>query len=555
MIFLYSEISRSRGVISHESLEPGYIAVSFIALSQSRLRHQQQSLRYCPSLAIPMASAVTYRRQLAPTVGHAEALSGVLIRTGPSSSSSARATAGLVLRVGTLVFVVMGDASRSGAGALLPRGTVVPTGNHRVFVTSVADVYPREVRVSSGTSDPSPPSCCSSAPDGSAPRVCAGVVVAGTASSHGVSAVATAGPSGQRDVLGTLVGRAADLAVAQAGLERARQQLAERTKLVDAERRRLEATIREYNAALMAAPRTVEPAIFEDFLFFGRADGQEPIWTMHPAASSDGSHPAYSSVERNLRAAMQVAGGLETLEGDELRGRERRMRELLVAASRQQAEIELHQKPELHPATGAGRRPDESPQQNQKPGRRARRSARKQELAARGQAGQPDALCGKRQVAAVQGQETPGAAGGSQQQQRQKRSEYTFESMLDAPCKFHSSVGRSAMHSTRGCGWTTRLAQEAVQACPGTGVNPCSGRPGRSGHVNLTNKTVESHSVAPGAANCGPGGCHQQFGAHRETLHEALLGLEGLLGIRAHPPSGQRGGPSSQIGPHQEDRR
>ena len=119
----------------------------------------------------------------------------------------------------------------------------MPTGNHRVFVTSVADVYPREVRAPSGTSDPSPSGCCSSAPDGSAPRVCVGVVVAGTPSSHGGSAVAAAGPGEPRDVLGTPVDRAAGLAVAHAELERARQQLAERTKLVDAEKRRLEATI------------------------------------------------------------------------------------------------------------------------------------------------------------------------------------------------------------------------------------------------------------------------------------------------------------------------
>ena len=471
-----------------------------------------------------MASAVTYRRQLAPTVGQPEALSGVLIRTGPFSSSSTRATAGLVLRVGTLVFVVMGDASRSGAGALLPRGTVLPTDNHRVFVTSVTDVYPREVRVSSGTSDPSPLSCCSSAPDGFAPRTCAGVVMAGTASSHHGSggtaapaarelvAVAIAGPSEPQDVLGTPVDRAAGLA--------------ERTKLVDAERRRLEATIREYNVVLMAAPRTVEPEIFGDFLFFGRAEGQEPVWTMHPAVSSDGSRPAYSSVERTLRAAMQIAGGLEALEGDELHERERRMRELLVAAGRQQSELELPQQSERHPATEAGRSPDASIQQNQKPGRRARRSAQRQKLAAREQAGRPGAQCGKRQVAAVQGQETPGAAGGSHQQKRQKRSEYTFESMLDAPCKFHSGVGRSAMHSTRGCDWTTRLAREAVQACPGTGVNPCSGRPGRSERITLIKETMESHSVAPGTGDCGPGGCHRQFGVS-----------------------------SNQIGQHQEDRR
>jgi len=121
--------------------------------------------------------------------------------------------------------------------------------------------------------------------------------MAGTTSSHpsseGTAAyaareaatAATVGPSERRDVLSTPGDRSADLAVAHAELERASQQLAERTNLVDAEKRRLEATIREYNAALIAALRVVEPAVFEEFLFFGRAGGHEPLWTKHLAAS------------------------------------------------------------------------------------------------------------------------------------------------------------------------------------------------------------------------------------------------------------------------------
>ena len=79
--------------------------------------------------------------------------------------------------------------------------------------------------------------------------------MAGTASGHHSSgdtparaareaAVATtAGPGEKRDVLSIPVERNADLAVAHAELEEARRQLAKRAKSVDADRRRLEATV------------------------------------------------------------------------------------------------------------------------------------------------------------------------------------------------------------------------------------------------------------------------------------------------------------------------
>jgi len=91
---------------------------------------------------------------------------------------------------------------------------------------------------------------------------------------------------------------------------------------------------------------------------------------------------------------MQIAGELETHEGDELRERERRMRELLAAASRQQAENELYQHSGLHSATEANQGPDGAPwQQTVAPSphkRRARRSVRKLGDA-HGQDGQLDA--------------------------------------------------------------------------------------------------------------------------------------------------------------------
>ena len=142
------------------------------------------------------------------------------------------------------------------------------------------------------------------------------------------------GPSERRDVLSTPVERNADLAVAHAELEEARKKLAERAQSVGAEKRRLEAMVREYNAAHTAAPWVVQPAVLEELRVSGRAVGRELAGTERPEASGLGPQPAYSSADRNLKAATQIAGELEALEGDELRERTRRMRDLLAAASR-----------------------------------------------------------------------------------------------------------------------------------------------------------------------------------------------------------------------------
>ena len=85
----------------------------------------------------------------------------------------------------------------------------------------------------------------------------------------------------------------------------------------------------------------IEPAVLDDLRISGRAVGRELAGTEQPAMSGLSPQPAYSSADRNLRAAAHIAGELETLEGDELRERTRRMRDLLAAASRQQAETEL----------------------------------------------------------------------------------------------------------------------------------------------------------------------------------------------------------------------
>ena len=144
-----------------------------------------------------------------------------------------------------------------------------------------------------------------------------------------------------RDVLNTPVDHTADLAVAHADLEKARQQLAERAKSIDAEKCRLEATVQECNVAHGATPRVIEPAVLEDLRISGRAVGRELMGTEKPAASGLDPQPAYSSADRNLRAAAHIAGELETLEGDERRERTCQMRDVLAVASRQQAETEL----------------------------------------------------------------------------------------------------------------------------------------------------------------------------------------------------------------------
>ena len=229
-----------------------------------------------PSLAIPMASAVTKRRQLAPTVGQAGASTGVLIRTGPSSSSSARCASGLVFRHGVFDYVV-DYASRFGAEPL-PPGVILPVGSHRIFIADLPDVYPREIRVFSGTTDPLPTRGFSAAQGGRASRVCAEVMMAGTTTSshHSTSssarrakeaadaATATADLTSLRDVLYTPVNLNADPAQAHAELEKCRLALAGKAEHVLAEERRLGAITREYNAAHGVQPRAVEPVVLEN---------------------------------------------------------------------------------------------------------------------------------------------------------------------------------------------------------------------------------------------------------------------------------------------------
>src|SRR3954467_8025912 len=88
-------------------------------------------------------------------MGQAEASTGVLIRTGPSSSSRVRFASGLVLRSEAWDYVV-DNASRFRAGGPLPSGVIIPFSGRRVFVAALPEIFPREVRVFSELTDPLP---------------------------------------------------------------------------------------------------------------------------------------------------------------------------------------------------------------------------------------------------------------------------------------------------------------------------------------------------------------------------------------------------------------
>src|SRR3954463_811357 len=86
---------------------------------------------------------------------------------------------------------------------------------------------------------------------------------------------------------------------------------------------------------------------------------------------------------------------------------------------------------------------------------------------------QPDAQYGSRQVAAVQNEEDPRAAGGSRKMkpnvrpQGQMKPRYTFDDMLDAPCKLRSTPGRPSAHTPRQCDFFKRIAKgEALPPPP-----------------------------------------------------------------------------------------
>src|SRR3954466_6167889 len=234
-----------------------------------------------------MASAVTFRRQLAPTVGQTEASAGVKIRTGFSSVSGGSHASGLIIRRGAIDHVVDYSA-RFGVGVPLPPGVSLQVGSHRFFISSFLEAYPREVRVFSSITDPLPTRGCQAAPGGGEGPVCVAVMMAGTNASSNqdetpaarraraaAEAEAGAGPSALRDVLYTLVNREGDPNQIHASLERTRLALAATAERVLADERRLGAITREYNAAHAARRHPIDPAVLDDLRSRGRDVGRQ----------------------------------------------------------------------------------------------------------------------------------------------------------------------------------------------------------------------------------------------------------------------------------------
>ncbi|KAK1625913.1 hypothetical protein QYE76_000228 [Lolium multiflorum] len=223
-----------------------------------------------------MASVVTPRRQLAPTVGPAAALVGDHIRAGILTISGERVVSGLVQRLGSLDFVNDNTGCFANGGRFLQNGRILEFGSHRVYLGTVKErQYPSPVLVA-----PDPPR--SSTARGPRTDRAAGsleVMMAGVGGAGKGTAVEGAGqtkstrtakPPTQRDeivtgtstappaatllqaamsVLAMPITQNIDPAVAQAELEAQRQKLLFGAADIVKAQQELNLTLREYNAA------------------------------------------------------------------------------------------------------------------------------------------------------------------------------------------------------------------------------------------------------------------------------------------------------------------
>src|SRR4051812_36998885 len=159
-------------------------------------------------------------------------------------------------------------------------------------------------------------------------------------------AEAGVGPSALRDVLYTPVNRGGDPDQIHASLERTRLALAATAERVLADERRLGAITREYSATHAVRRQPINPTAMDDLRSRGREVGRQlsgagqPAGLAQPVESAFVQRPTYSTPDKNLRAAGQIAIELEDLEGDERRQQTRRMRELLAAAKEQQLAVQ-----------------------------------------------------------------------------------------------------------------------------------------------------------------------------------------------------------------------
>ena len=143
------------------------------------------------------------------------------------------------------------------------------------------------------------------------------------------------------------------------------------------------------------------------------------------------------------------------------------MAELMAIADKYATADSAMQKPIRLDA--AGKQIEDQPAKRSPPGAGEAGSSRRSPRDRRGKRkdDQPDGRYGSKQVAVVDIEQP--AAGGSRRQkadERPWRPKFTFEQMLDAPCKYHSGA-KPATHTTRQCSWTKRLSQgEALPPPP-----------------------------------------------------------------------------------------
>src|SRR3954471_18721162 len=330
-----------------------------------------------------MASAVPPPRQLAPTVGQAAVLAGVVIRTGNFINTGERVVSGLVQRFGLCDYVR--DNAGSFRGKIPPRnGIFIGLGELRVYVgVDITDVYPHQVVVAG-----EPPRSAASCPSGEHLAGSVGAMVAagtqgGTAlaGSSREPAASTQGPPKQITLqtsevippvtnlaelhdttpkaprvrgpplerpenilqatienLTTPVAPILDPANAQAELEETRQKVLVEAKKVSALRESLNRTLREYAKAnkLDVAPERVD-----ELRLRGR-NLMDDINKEHEAREGDSVDlglPRYNTPTKNLRAANAMTLELEGLTGEARQKQQERVNELVRIANQQNEEM------------------------------------------------------------------------------------------------------------------------------------------------------------------------------------------------------------------------
>ena len=312
-----------------------------------------------------MASVVTTRRQLAPTVGPAVALVGVHIRTGSDiRASGERIVSGLVQRWGSLEFV--SDNAGCFGNAPPPRdGIFLNLGSHRIYIAKTVPCrYPAQVCTAA---DP-PLSGASGGRHRDSSVTYAEVLMTAPAANAGKGpATATEDSTSKRqrwapkekqlagtsqmpakanqihrtiEKLATPVTAGADPALTAAQLEEQRIALLKEAEALAETRREIDLEQREYYKAhgydLDQFPRLGRA---EELRLRGRNLGVD-MDDVGDAPSALGNscmsapRPVYSTPEKNMRAAQQAARDMDGLTGEALRKQQLRVQELLEAANK-----------------------------------------------------------------------------------------------------------------------------------------------------------------------------------------------------------------------------